>query len=63
MFTKGLSAYKSVSPEEYRNVLENGLVVLDANSLLDLYRYHEETREKFLRLYRGPAITSGFLTM
>jgi hypothetical protein len=53
LFARGLSVYKTVSPEEYRAVLRNGLVVLDTNSLLDLYRYHEETRKNFLRLYES----------
>jgi hypothetical protein len=53
LFGRGLSAYESVSSEEYRTVLQNGLVVLDTNTLLDLYRYHEKTRTNFLRLYES----------
>jgi hypothetical protein len=53
VFAAGLSAYKSVSSGEYRVVLKSGLVVLDTNSLLDLYRYHEKTRQNFLSLYQS----------
>jgi hypothetical protein len=53
LFGGGLSAYKSISTEEYRVVLKRGLIVLDTNSLLDLYRYHERTRKDFLRLYES----------
>ncbi len=50
-FANGLSAYRTVTTEEYQSVMQNGLVVLDTNSLLDLYRYHDSTRKEFLALY------------
>jgi PIN like domain len=51
MFDGGLSTYRTVGPEEYESALKTGMVVLDTNSLLDLYRYHESTREEFLRVF------------
>jgi hypothetical protein len=50
MFNGGLSTYRGVSPEEYKAVLTTGLVALDTNTLLSLYRYHEATRQDLLRV-------------
>ena len=51
LFGSGFDTYRSIASEEYRSVIENGLVVLDANALLGLYRYHPKTRADFLGLY------------
>ena len=39
--------------EELAEALRSALVVVDANVLLNLYRYHESTRDDLLRLLRG----------
>jgi hypothetical protein len=44
----GFEEYRSASRDDYRNVMNNGLVVLDANVLLDLYRYQPQTRSDLL---------------
>lgn len=46
----GFESYLTPSSEDYRQVLTGGLVVLDTNALLNLYRYTEETREDLLRV-------------
>lgn len=40
----GFTAYLVPTPEDYTASLRTGLVVLDANVLLNAYRYHEPTR-------------------
>lgn len=40
----GFEGYRSPTPEDYGHVLTRGLVVPDANVLLNLYRYNSETR-------------------
>jgi predicted nucleic acid-binding protein len=50
IFDYGFDAYRTVSHDEYRSVLLSGMTVLDANTLLDLYRYHESTREQLLAI-------------
>ena len=37
-----------MTDDEYRSLFASGLIVLDANVLLDLYRYHPETRQELL---------------
>ncbi|MFJ3501323.1 PIN-like domain-containing protein [Streptomyces sp. NPDC090135] len=44
----GFSGYVTPTEEDWRNVLRSGLVVVDTNVLLNLYRYNQETREAFL---------------
>lgn len=51
IFDGGLHTYRTVPADEYKSVLKDGLVVLDTNALLDLYRYHDSTRKDFLNLY------------
>ncbi|WP_336955985.1 PIN-like domain-containing protein [Acinetobacter johnsonii] len=36
--------------EQYKEIWENGLFVFDTNTLLNLYRYQEETRNEFLKV-------------
>src|SRR2546428_230868 len=38
------------TPEEFQKLWRDGLIVLDANILLNVYRYSPTTREDFLRL-------------
>lgn len=51
VFVGGFSTYRTVTPQEYKSVLESGLVVPDTNFMLDLYRYHESTRDEFLQIF------------
>jgi hypothetical protein len=41
----GFEAYVTPTPEDYKQLLMRGLVVLDANVLLNLYRYTTEARD------------------
>lgn len=51
MYDSGFEAYRTVSPEEYRSVLRTGLVILDTNVLLHLYRYHSGTRKDLTDIF------------
>jgi hypothetical protein len=44
IFDGGLDAYKTVTEEDYHSLFRSGLIVLDANTLLNLYRYQADTR-------------------
>ncbi|TDD07134.1 hypothetical protein E1292_13915 [Nonomuraea deserti] len=44
----GFEGYLSPSDEDYRSVLTSGLVVLDTNVMLNLYRYDPQTRADLL---------------
>jgi PIN like domain len=44
IFGGGLDAYMTVTEEDYRSLFSSGLIVLDANTLLSLYRYQADTR-------------------
>ena len=46
----GFLEYATPTPEEYRTALRNGLVVVDTNVLLNLYRYHPPAREDLVRI-------------
>jgi hypothetical protein len=48
IFDGGLDAYKTVTEEDYRSLFSSGLIVLDANTLLSLYRYQADTRRVLL---------------
>ena len=48
IFDGGLAAYKTTTEDDYRRLFTTGLVVLDANALLNLYRYHPKTRSDLL---------------
>ncbi|MEV7683095.1 PIN-like domain-containing protein [Streptomyces sp. NPDC088341] len=41
-------AYRTPTSADYRRVLTTGMVVLDTNVLLDLYRYNRQTRDDLL---------------
>ena len=51
MYHSGFEAYRTVTPEEYRSVLRTGLVILDTNVLLHLYRYHSGTRKDLMDIF------------
>lgn len=48
IFDNGFEAYRTVTEDDYWSLFTSGLIVLDANVLLDLYRYHPETRQELL---------------
>ena len=48
IFDNGFEAYRTVTDDEYLSLFTAGLIVLDTNVLLDLYRYHPETRQELL---------------
>jgi hypothetical protein len=50
IFSWGLEAYRTVTEDDYRSLFSSGMIVLDANSLLNLYRYHAETRAVLLEV-------------
>ncbi len=41
-------AYRTPTPQEYGKVMQTGLVVLDTNVLLSLYRYNDKARQDLL---------------
>src|SRR5271155_4688473 len=53
IYDGGFETYRTVTEDEYRSVLGAGLVVLDANVLLNLYRYHAGTRDDFIDVLTG----------
>ncbi len=38
------------TPEQYKEIWENALFVFDTNTLLNLYRYQEDTKNEFLQV-------------
>jgi PIN like domain len=48
IFDGGFDTYRTVTNEDYLSLLTSGLIVLDANALLNLYRYHTKTREDLI---------------
>ena len=48
IFDGGLDAYMTVTEKNYRLLFTSGLIVLDANALLNLYRYQADTRDALL---------------
>ena len=40
--------YYPPSDEDFRDMWESGLIILDTNSILNMYRYSKRTREEFL---------------
>ena len=51
IFDGGFETYRTVTQEDYRSLLTSGLVVLDTNTLLNLYRYHEKTRQDLIEIF------------
>lgn len=45
IFDGGLDVYRTVTDEDYRSLFSSGLIVLDTNALLSLYRYQTATRD------------------
>ena len=50
IFDGGLDVYRTVTEDDYRSLLTSGLIVLDASALLNLYRYHADTREVLIEV-------------
>ena len=42
-------AFRTPKPSEYEQVMRSGMVVLDANVLLSLYRYNDRARQDLTR--------------
>jgi predicted nucleic acid-binding protein len=49
----GFDAYRTPTDADYRDLLTKGLVVLDTNVFLDLYRYSERTRHDLFGVLRS----------
>ncbi len=48
----GFEAYKTPTEADYQRLLAEGIVVPDANVLLNLYRYNEQTRKALFAVLR-----------
>lgn len=44
--------YSDYSNDEYKEIWDNSLIVVDANILLNFYRYSEDTREKLFKILK-----------
>ncbi len=55
----GFESYRVLTAEDIRNALQNGIVALDTNVLLNLYRYNDKTVGDLLRWRRQPLIGSS----
>lgn len=54
---KGFEGYRSTSDDDLVRVFREGIVALDTNVLLDLYRYGEKARGKFFAILESFAST------
>ncbi|WP_394619082.1 PIN-like domain-containing protein [Lentzea sp. JNUCC 0626] len=50
---EGFEDYRTPTDEDYRRVLTSGLVVFDANVLLNLYRFNSTTRRDLIAVMQG----------
>ena len=48
----GFEQYRSAREEDYAAAMTQGMVALDTNVLLNLYRYNEQTRQDLLNILR-----------
>ncbi|MGW1124182.1 PIN-like domain-containing protein [Streptomyces sp. NPDC002526] len=48
----GFEHYLSASPDDYERVFKSGMVVLDTNAILNLYRYTDEARKELFGVLR-----------
>ena len=46
----GFESYSTPAQADYEYLFSDGMIVVDANVLLDLYLYHETTRDEFIRV-------------
>ncbi|MFI0236528.1 PIN-like domain-containing protein [Streptomyces sp. NPDC016845] len=51
--TDGFEYYLGASDDDYERVLKNGMVVLDTNAVLNLYRYTDEARTDLFSVLRS----------
>ena len=51
----GFEAYRVLTAEDIKRALQHGLVALDTNVLLNLYRYNEKTVDDLLRVAEAAA--------
>lgn len=49
----GFEDYRTPTEDDYRNTLTSGLVVFDANVLLNLYRFNSTTRGDLIKVMQG----------
>lgn len=49
---KGFEGQRTPTPDDYKGALFSGLIVVDANVLLDFYRYNESARTSLLTTFR-----------
>lgn len=49
----GFEHYLSASPHDYERVLKDGMVVMDTNAILNLYRYTNEARKELFEVLRS----------
>jgi len=50
---KKFPGYFKIPPDRQKTIWKNGLVVFDANILLNFYRYSDKTRDEFLKLIQS----------
>lgn len=48
--TEIFKGYSNYSEKEYKNIWENAIIVVDANILLNFYRYSEDTRNEIFKI-------------
>lgn len=48
--TEMFKGYSDYSEDEYKNIWENSIIVVDSNILLNFYRYSEETRNNIFKI-------------
>jgi predicted nucleic acid-binding protein len=46
----GFESYRTPGQADYEHLFSAGMIVVDANVLLDLYLYHQQTRDEFIRV-------------
>lgn len=50
IFDGGFRTYKTATEDDYRSLFDSGLIVLDTNTLLNMYRYQIDTRSALLNI-------------
>lgn len=48
--TEIFKGYSDYSEDEYKNIWEKSIIVVDSNILLNFYRYSEETRNNIFKI-------------
>jgi hypothetical protein len=50
---EGFESYRTPTKADYETLFSDGMIALDANVLLDLYLYHQKTRDDFIGVLDG----------